>query len=118
MTPGPYELHEETVEQRTRVIAVSGELDMAAAPAFEQKLLDCVSGEEPVILDLSDVTFMDSTAIGALISVRKKANMSRGRFALVCKPGDIRRMIEITGLDQAFDVVDSREEAMARLTIS
>lgn len=113
--PGPYEVHEETIEQRTRVIAVSGDLDMAAAPAFEKRLLDSVSGEEPVILDLSDVTYMDSTAIGALIAVRRQANMTRGRFALVCQPGDIRRMIEYTGLDAAFDVAETREQAMGLL---
>lgn len=116
--PGPYELHEETVEQRARVVSISGELDMAVAAAFERRLLDSVAGAEPVILDLSEVTYMDSTAIGALISVRKKANMTRGRFALVCKPGDTRRMIEYTGLDAAFDVVETREEALARLAAS
>ncbi|MFL5894532.1 MAG: STAS domain-containing protein [Thermoleophilaceae bacterium] len=114
--PGSYELSEETtVAQPVRVVAVSGELDMAAAPAFEQRLVESLSGDEPVILDLSAVAFMDSTAIGALISVRKRANMKRGRFALVCKPGDIRRMIEYTGLDAAFDVVETRGEALARL---
>jgi anti-sigma B factor antagonist len=112
---GPYELREETIEQRSRVIAVKGDLDMSAASAFQQKLLDCVSGDEPVILDLSDVTYMDSTAIGALISVRKQANMTRGRFALVCQPGDIRRMIEYTGLDAAFDVAETREAALGLL---
>jgi anti-sigma B factor antagonist len=114
----PYEVSEETVEQKTRVVVVSGELDMAAAPAFEERLVASVSGDERVVLDLSDVTFMDSTAIGAMISARKKANMTRGRFAVVCHPGDIRRMLEYTGLDAAFDVVDTREEAFARLLAS
>ncbi len=114
----PYEVSEESVEQRTRVVAIRGELDMAAAPAFEERLLNCLSGETPVILDLSDVSFMDSTAIGALISVRKKANMTRGRFAVVVPPGDVERMLRITRLDTAFDIVPTRSEALARLTLA
>jgi len=112
----PYQVTEETVERRARVVAISGDLDMAAAPAFEARLLDCVGGDEPVILDLTGVGYMDSTAVGALISARKKANMTRERFAIVCKPGDIRRMLEYTGLDAAFHVVGTREEALARLS--
>jgi len=105
----------DTFEQMARVVAVSGELDMHAAPAFEQRLLACVSGDEPVILDLTEVAFMDSTAIGAMIATRKKANMTRGRFVLVCKAGDTRRMLEYTGLEAAFDIVDTREKALALL---
>ncbi|MEA2493235.1 MAG: anti-sigma factor antagonist [Thermoleophilaceae bacterium] len=111
------QVREESVEQRTRVVAISGELDMAAAPAFEEKLLSCLAGEDPVILDLSDVGYMDSTAIGALISARKKANMTRGRFAVVVQPGDVERMLKITRLDTAFDIVETREEALARLAL-
>src|SRR4051812_20489996 len=115
---GVYEVTEDTVEQRVRVVAITGDLDMASAAAFEQRLLESVAGSEPVILDLTDVAYMDSTAIGALISVRKRANMTRGRFALVCKPGDIRRMVEYTGLDAAFHVAETRKEALAVLASS
>jgi anti-anti-sigma factor len=118
--PGLYELREETLDRaiarEIRVVAISGELDMAAAPAFEQALLDSVSGDDPLILDLSEVTFMDSTAIGAILSARKRANMTRGRFAIVCPPGgDIERMLMYTGLDASFDVAGSRPQAATDL---
>ncbi|HYZ30154.1 MAG TPA: STAS domain-containing protein [Thermoleophilaceae bacterium] len=118
--PGLYQLREETLERAVsrdiRVVAISGELDMAAAPAFQQALLDCVSGDDPVILDLSEITFMDSSAIGAMLSARKRANMTRGRFAIVCPPGgDIERMLMYTGLDASFDVVGSRPQAATDL---
>src|SRR4051794_34611541 len=117
---GPYQLREEllerAVERQIRVVAVSGELDMSAAGAFEQTLLDCVSGDTPLILDLSEVTFMDSTAVGAMLAVRRQANMRRGRFAVVCSPGsDIERMLEYMGLDAAFDIVGSRSQAATEL---
>jgi anti-sigma B factor antagonist len=118
--PGLYQLREETLDRaiarEIRVIAISGELDMAAAPAFEQALLECVSGDDPVILDLTEVTFMDSTAIRAILSARKRANMTRGRFAIVCPPdGDIERMLMYTGLDASFDIVGSRPQAATDL---
>ena len=89
---------------------------MAAAPAFEQALAELVACDGPVILDLSDVTFMDSTAIGAMLTVRRRANLKRGRFAVVCKPdSEIERMLMYTGLDATFDIVQSRGEAAAEL---
>jgi len=117
---GLYELREEllerAVERQIRVVAISGELDMAAAPAFQQTLADLVARSEPVILDLTDVTFMDSTAIGAMLTVRRRANLKRGRFAVVCKSGsEIERMLLYTGLDAAFDIVQSRPAAAAEL---
>jgi anti-sigma B factor antagonist len=117
---GLYELREELLERavkrQIRVVAVSGELDMAAAPAFEQTLAELGARDGPVILDLSDVTFMDSTAIGAMLTVRRRANLKRGRFAVVCKPdSEIERMLMYTGLDAAFDIVQSRREAAVEL---
>src|SRR4051794_32034848 len=107
---GVYELREEllerAVERRIRVIAISGELDMAAARAFEQALFESVSGDEPVILDLSEVDFMDSTAIAAMIAVRRRAELQRSRFAVVCEPGsEIERTFLYMGLDAAFSIV-------------
>ncbi|HEX6713703.1 MAG TPA: STAS domain-containing protein [Thermoleophilaceae bacterium] len=117
---GLYQLREEllerAVERCIRVVAVSGELDMAAAPAFERTLFETVSGEEPCILDLTEVSFMDSTAIGAMLSVRRQAELRPGRFAIVCKPGsEIERTLHYMGLDAAFSIVPSRGSAAAEL---
>src|SRR3954471_8506007 len=117
---GVYQLREEllerAVQRRIRVVAVSGDLDMAAAPAFERTLFETVTGDEPTILDLSEVSFMDSTAIGALLAVRRQAELKRGRFAVVCKAGsEIERTLEYMGLDSAFSIVESRASAAAEL---
>jgi anti-sigma B factor antagonist len=117
---GVYELREEllerAIERRIRVVAVSGELDMAAAPAFERALSDVVAGNEPTILDLSEVSFMDSTAIGAMLAVRRHAELRPGRFAVVCAPeSEIERTLLYMGLDTAFSIVPSRGRAAAEL---
>jgi len=115
-----YELREELLERavarRIRVIAISGELDMAAAPAFERALFDSVDGDEPVILDLSQVSFMDSTAIGALLAVRRRLQLRPSRLAIVCAPGsEIERTLDYMGLDAAFSIVQSRPQAATEL---
>ena len=115
-----YQLREELLERAVagsiRVVAVSGELDMAAAPAFERALFEAVMGKEPTILDLTEVSFMDSTAIGALLAVRRQAELKPGRVAVVCKPeGEIERTLQYMGLDGAFSIVTSRGHAAADL---
>jgi anti-anti-sigma factor len=118
--PGVYELREELLERavqgRIRVVAIAGDLDMAAAPSFERALFDTVAGNEPTILDLSEVSFMDSTAIGAMLAVKRQAELQPGRFAVVCAPGsEIERTLLYMGLDVAFAIVQSRGQAAAEL---
>lgn len=110
-----YSVSTEELDDGTRVVVVEGEIDMAVASAFQAQLVELLEGDGPALLDLTGVKYMDSTAIGALIGARRPANMNRERFALVCGPGDIRRMIEYTGLEKAFAVAETRESARASL---
>jgi anti-sigma B factor antagonist len=103
---------EESGDHRARVIAVSGELDAASAPAFKERILGGLERSEPLILDLTGVSYMDSTAVGALFAARKETGVDHGRCAVVCA-GEIRRVFDFTGLDLVFDVVESRAEALA-----
>jgi anti-sigma B factor antagonist len=112
---GAYELREEllerAVERHIRVIAVSGEVDMAAAPAFQRALLETVSADEPAILDLSNVSYMDSSAIAAMVTVRREVEL-----AIVCEPdGEIAKTLSYMGLDSAFSIAASRGHAAADL---
>jgi anti-anti-sigma factor len=115
-----YELREELLERavagQIRVVAVSGDLDMGAAGAFQQALSDAVDGNEPTILDLTEVSFIDSSAIAAMLAVRRQSGLKPGRFAVVCAPGgEIERTLLSMGLDIAFDIVPSRFHAAAEL---
>jgi anti-sigma B factor antagonist len=105
-------MSEEVAGGTARVVAVSGELDASCAPAFKERILAALAGAEPVVLDLSEVTYIDSTSVGALFAARKATGMTRERVSIVCG-GEIRRMFEITGLDLVFDLVDTRAEALA-----
>jgi anti-sigma B factor antagonist len=94
------------------VVTLAGELDLYNADSIRRALFQAV-GEEPerIVVDLSDVEFIDSTALGVLIEARSKLN--NGRALLLASPGlETRRALEISGLDRHFSVHGTVSEAL------
>jgi anti-sigma B factor antagonist len=92
------------------VLAAAGEIDIASAPDLRAALAAAVeSGAAEVWLDLSDVEFMDSTGITAIIDARTE--LAGRRFALICPEGPVRRVLEIAGVERAIAVHQSRADA-------
>ncbi len=98
------------------VIAASGEIDLFTAPELKKVLTDAIdSGELRIAIDLSEVSFLDSTALGVLIGAVKRLRSRGGALAIVNTDSSIAKTFEITGLDQIFTIVGSREEALSGL---
>src|SRR5262245_34700813 len=97
--------HREDVRGWT-CLTLRGEIDMRSAPALKEALGSAI-GEGPtaLLVDLREVEFMDSSGLGALVSGMKRAQESGGRFALVCTDGPVRKVLAITRLDRAFELV-------------
>jgi len=96
------------------VVVLAGEVDLYTAPRFKDVLLQAIDdGAGHVIVDLADVSFVDSTALGVLVSGGKRLQKSSGTLAIGCPDEKIRRILEITGLDTVFGVYGSRDEALA-----
>ena len=94
------------------VVAAAGEIDIASADELREVLAGAVSsGAAEIWLDLSDVEFMDSTGVTAIVDAR--CNLDGRRFALICPDGPVRRVIEIAGIDRAIAIHASRAEAHA-----
>ena len=95
------------------VVRLGGELDLYNAPQVRDTLLDaCAKSPERIIVDLSEVEFLDSTALGVLIEARTK--MENGRAFLLAAPGlETRRALQISGLDRHFSVHDTVPDALA-----
>ena len=93
------------------VVSLAGELDLYNAAAVREALLECCAeGPERLIIDLTDVKFIDSTALGVLIEARTR--LSNRRSFLLAAPGlETRRALEISGLDRHFTVHDSLDSA-------
>jgi anti-sigma B factor antagonist len=94
------------------VVRLGGELDLYNAPQVRQALTEAAS-ESParVVVDLSEVEFIDSTALGVLIEARTR--LDNRRAFLLAAPGlETRRALEISGLDRHFTVHQSVSEAL------
>jgi anti-sigma B factor antagonist len=101
------------------VLVAGGEIDYSASPQLSERLADRIDGGiTRVVLDLSTVTFIDSTAIGALAATATRLReLGAGTLAVVC-PDENRRVLrifEIAGVDSVIALHNSREDAIAEL---
>ncbi len=114
--PAEFALSEESLGEGRHVVAVRGEIDLFTAPELKQKLTDAIEGGKTrIVVDLSDTTFLDSTALGVLIGTVKRLRAVDGQLAIVNVEANIGKTFEITGLDQIFTILPSRDAAVAAL---
>jgi anti-sigma B factor antagonist len=98
------------------LVEVSGEVDIYTALKFKEDMLAAIdAGATSLVIDLSDVTFMDSTALGVLIGGVKRMHAVDGRIVLVVCTRPVSKVLTITGLDNIFEIHDTREKALAVL---
>ena len=99
--------------EHTCVIAVEGELDLSTAPRLKWMLLDALqAGRGQLVVDLSRATFMDSTALGVLVAVKRGLDADE-RLAVVCPQSDVLQIFEFAGMDGAFAIFPALDEALA-----
>jgi anti-sigma B factor antagonist len=96
-----------------RVVRLAGELDLYNANVVRDALLEAADHGPPerIVVDLSEVDFMDSTTLGVLIEARTKLANRKG-FLLAAPGLETRRALQISGLDRHFSVHDTVEEAL------
>ena len=106
-------LVDETVDESTHVVTLRGEIDAHTAPRLGSRLFGLAEdGARAVVVDLSHVTFMDSTGIGVLLNALRHLSLRRCRMVLVCPTERVMRPFEITGLVGHLTIFDSREKAL------
>jgi anti-sigma B factor antagonist len=97
------------------VLAVRGEVDVSTAPELRKRLIGLAErGSTVVVVDLREVSFVDSTALGVLVSGVKRLRSSGGDLRLVVTQPHISKVFEITGLTAVFDIFDTPEAAVSR----
>jgi anti-sigma B factor antagonist len=96
------------------IVQLSGEIDMANTPTLEAELAE-VATLGNLVIDLSEVEFIDSTALGAVIAAYNKASALGHSIHLAGARGPVRRVLEVTRLDEHFghqdDVADAVQAA-------
>jgi len=109
-------LTEVPVDDATQVVSLQGEVHSKTAPKLARRLLGLVDeGKTRVVVDLSGVTFMDSTGIGVLLNSLRQFSLRNAHMALVCPTERILRPFQITGLVDHLRIFASREEALGGL---
>lgn len=112
---GSIAVSERLIDERTAEIAVDGELDLATAPHLKWPLLDSLkAGRTRLLVNLSGVTFIDSTALSVLVGAHRKLPEG-ARMAVVCTNPNVLRIFAVAGLDAAFDIFPTPARALEYL---
>lgn len=96
------------------VVALSGELDAYDAPALRDSFAT-LARDHPgatVVLDLTVVSFLDSTALGTIVGLLRRVREGGGELRVVLPETPARRIFEVTALEQALDVWPTRADAL------
>jgi anti-anti-sigma factor len=118
VTPAPFEVRVGELEHGVRTISVRGELDLSTAPDLERPLGQALDSDEgSVLIDLSECEFIDSTGIALIVRAWQRLDSgANGRALGICSQNDqVRRVLEITGLELSIPVHLTRDEALAAL---
>jgi anti-sigma B factor antagonist len=108
-----FEIEDRRHDEKTHVIAVSGEVDLFTAPEFKQHVSAAIDGgAERVVVDLSSTVFIDSSSLGVLIGAHRRLKSRGGALAVVCDNEAIVKTFRITGLDGVFTLVPSLADAL------
>jgi anti-anti-sigma factor len=109
----PFEVTEELLED-IRVVSVRGELTITTARGLGEPLERAARDRSrPLVIDLSGCTFVDSTGFATLLHGTKPLQNGEANLAVVCPAGDVRKLLELTGIDQTVPVFETRREAFA-----
>lgn len=112
-----FNIQSEKTPENVSVIEVAGELDLYTAPRLKEVLLSAIDeGVSRILIDLTRVHFIDSSALGVLIGGVKRLKDRDGRLVLVSVDENVNWIFQITGLNSVFDIYTSRNEALASFT--
>ncbi|HEY1975547.1 MAG TPA: STAS domain-containing protein [Candidatus Baltobacteraceae bacterium] len=107
-----------TIDLRTEdggdqlIFRLRGSLDLATSPTVRAALMDATEkGKRHIVVDLTQLEFLDSTGLGALIGAHRRASEHDGSLRLIVSDGPIARLLNITGLIRVLSVYHTLEDA-------
>jgi anti-sigma B factor antagonist len=94
----------------TPVVVVRGEIDVASAPMLRSHLVErCAEDKPTVVVDLREVTFLDSSALGVLVGGLRRCREHDGDLRLVINSPRLLKIFDITGLTSVFTISETLE---------
>jgi anti-sigma B factor antagonist len=115
MTSQPL-LRIDTLDRDVTHVMLTGAVDIAVAGELRRSLVKLVrDGHTRLLIDLSDVNFIDSTGLGVLLHIVKQLRPKRGRLAVACPDPNMRGLFEMIGHNLLFPVDETVDQALAHL---
>lgn len=112
----PFSVYSERLVGTLGLVVLTGEVDIYTAPRFKECMVGLLdAGVDRLVIDLSGVTFIDSTALGVLIGGVRRVHGGSGGMTLVVTSSPVERVLSITGLDRVFALHATREAAVEAL---
>jgi anti-sigma B factor antagonist len=108
------EVQTRQTEGGVTVVAPTGRLDVAGAPALKEAMTEVAdNGPAKVVIDMEGVSFVDSTGLGSVIAALKQIRNKEGELRLAAPNQQVRVVLELTTLDRIFPYYATLEEALA-----
>jgi anti-sigma B factor antagonist len=96
------------------IVTISGEIDIASAPALRVQLLDLLRPHASrIVIDLSGVTFCDASGLAVLVAASRRADLVDGVLRLAAPAPLTATVLRLTGLDSRFEIFATVPEALA-----
>jgi len=98
------------------VVSVHGEIDLYTVPRLKRELAGALAADGPVrlVVDLSGVEFCDSTGVNVLLAAHRQAREAGGDLELAAPRPAVRKILQVTGLETVFTVIDSPAQSVGR----
>jgi anti-anti-sigma factor len=97
------------------IAVVGGEIDIATVSRLRERLFELAASGHPVVVDLEQVSFIDSAGLAALVGTAKRATAHGGSLRVICARPQTRQLFRLTGLDEQIPLARTVEEALRPL---
>tara|TARA_B100000029_G_scaffold240418_1_gene237601 strand:- start:301 stop:633 length:333 start_codon:yes stop_codon:yes gene_type:complete len=94
------------------IVALSGDVDLETSPAVRQGLIECIEKHDNVIVDMSQVSYIDSSGVASLVEAFQLSRKKGSSFALAHVSAAALRVLNLARLDKVFSIFESIEDAI------
>lgn len=113
--PPAFSIEEAPAPDGVLLLVLAGEVDLATSGVFRQQIEDARrDGSRAVVLDMADVTFVDSTMLRELLRAHNDLKADGGRLVLAAVQPAVLRLFQLTGTAEVFALTEGRDEALGR----
>ena len=114
--PPAFRMEQEAGPAGVTVLVLAGEIDLATSGQFRGAVEDALRREGSVVIDMDEVTFMDSTMLRELLRAHKDLQGAGNRLVIAAAQPAVRRLLELTGTSGLFELAEDREAAFRTLS--